>query len=84
MFEYIVTFAVLLTAVANFPQIYKVIKTKSAGDLSLLTFCMWTFITSVLFIHAIKIGDIYFTLQNLGMTIINIIIIALILKYGEK
>lgn len=84
MFEYIVTFAVLLTTVANFPQIYKVIKSKSAGDLSLLTFCIWTFITSVLFIYAIKIGDIYFTLQNLGTTIINIIIIALILKYGEK
>lgn len=80
-FEYIVTFAVLLTNVANFPQIYKIIKSKSAKDLSISTFCMWTIITLILSVHAIKINDIYFIISNVGMFIINSIILMLTIKY---
>lgn len=81
MFEYLVLAAVLLCNIANVPQIYKIIKTKSAKDLSIVTFYMWGIITFILSIHAIQINDIYFVISNMGMFIINLIIVILILKY---
>lgn len=81
MFEYIVTFAILLSNIANFPQIYKIAKTKSAKDLSLSTFILWSFITFVMMIHSIKINDIYFKISLIGQFIINVLITGLIIKY---
>lgn len=81
MFEYIVSFAIFLTYIANFPQIYKIIKTKSAKDLSRSTFFMWAFVTFVMSIHAIEINDISFMLTNIGMFVINAVIIGLTYKY---
>lgn len=81
MFEYLVSIATIATFFANFPQIYQIIKTKSAKDLSVLTFLIWGIITFILSIHAIRIDDIYFIISNIGMFIINSIILVLIFKY---
>jgi uncharacterized protein with PQ loop repeat len=82
MFEYLVTAAVLGSNVANFPAIYKILKTKQAKDLSMLSAILWSIITFILIIHAINIGDIYFIISNAGMFIINLIMLILIKKYG--
>lgn len=81
IFEYIVSFAVLLSNVANFPQIYKIVKNRKASDLSLPTFIMWSFITLVLAIHAVSISDIYFIVSQFGQFLVNVLITVLILKY---
>ncbi len=81
MFEYIVSAAVLLSNVANFPQIYKIIKNKKASDLSLSTFIMWSAITLVMAIHAFSINDVYFIVSQVGQFLINVLITILILKY---
>jgi uncharacterized protein with PQ loop repeat len=81
-FEYLVSVAVLGSNVANFPAIYKILRTKRAQDLSIITSYMWLFITLILTIYAINIGDIYFILSNAGMFIVNLIMTILIIKYG--
>ena len=81
-FEYIVTAAVLGSNIANFPAIYKIIKTKRAKDLSMLSSILWLIITFILTLHAVNIGDIYFILSNSGMFVINLIMLLLIRKYG--
>jgi len=81
-FESLVTLAVLGSNVANFPAIYKILKTKRAKDLSMLSSILWLIITFILTIHAINIGDIYFILSNAGMFVINLIMLILIKKYG--
>lgn len=81
MFEYIVSAAVLLSNIANFPQIYKIIKNKKASDLSLSTFIMWSAITLVMMIHAFSINDIYFIVSQVGQFLINVLITLLIIKY---
>lgn len=81
-FEYIVTAAVLGSNIANFPAIYKIIKTKRAKDLSMLSSILWLIITFILTLHAVNIGDIYFILSNAGMFVINLIMLILIKKYG--
>lgn len=81
MFEYIVSAAVLLSNVANFPQIYKIIKNKKASDLSLSTFITWSAITLVMAIHAFSINDVYFIVSQVGQFLINVLITILILKY---
>jgi len=82
MFEYIVWFAAVLSNVANFPAMYKIIKTKKAKDFSIITSYIWVFITLILSIHAIRIGDIYFIISNVGMFIVNLAMTILIIKYG--
>lgn len=81
-FEWLVTAAVLGSNVANFPAIYKILKTKRAKDLSIISTYLWVIITFILTIHAINIGDIYFILSNAGMFVINLIMLILIKKYG--
>lgn len=81
MFEYIVSAAVLLSNIANFPQIYKIIKNKKASDLSLSTFIMWSAITLVMMIHAFSINDIFFIVSQVGQFLINVLITILIIKY---
>ncbi len=81
IFEYIVSFAVLLSNVANFPQIYKILKNKKASDLSLPTFIMWSSITLILAIHAVSINDIPFIVSQFGQFLVNVLITVLILKY---
>ncbi len=83
MFEYLVSLAVFGSFVANFPAIYKILKTKKAKDLSLLTSSLWVLITLIFTIHGMEIDDIYFTISNLVMFIINVIIVILIWKYGR-
>lgn len=82
-FEYFVSLATFGCFVANFPAIYKILKTKRAKDLSLLTSCLWMLITLTFTIYAIRINDMYFLISNFVMFIINGIIVILILKYGR-
>lgn len=83
MFEYLVSLATIACLFANFPAIYKILKTKQAKDLSLLTYIIWSAIELILSIYAIQIWDIYFMISCIGLLIINIIIVILIVKYGR-
>jgi len=79
--EIFVTFAVLMSNIANFPQIWQMIKTKSAKDLNIITNISWVLITFIMALHAIEINDIYFIISGIGQCIINIVIFMLIIKY---
>lgn len=83
MFQYLVSLATIACLFANFPQIYKVLKTKCAKDLSIWTSIIWTLIELILSIYAIQIWDIYFMTSCIGLLIINFMMIILIVKYGR-
>lgn len=83
MLEILVSLATIACLFANFPQIYKVLKTKCARDLSMSSYIIWTLIELVLSIYAIQIFDIYFMINTMGLFMINILIVLLILKYGK-
>ncbi len=83
MFEYLVSIATFACLFANFPAIYKILKTKSAKDLSMCSYIIWTLIELILSIYSIQIWDIYFMVSCIGLLIINFIMVILILKYGR-
>ncbi len=83
MFQYFLWLALILQYVANIPLIYKIIKTKSAKDLSLASCIIWAYVTFTMLIYAWMVKDIYFMLGQLGQTLINLIILILVLKWSK-
>lgn len=81
IFQYFLWIAMVLQYLANIPLIYRIIKTKSAKDLSLLTCIIWAYVTLIMFIYAYTINDIYFMFGQLGQAIINLVILILVLKW---
>jgi len=74
--------AALLTTVANFPQTYKIIKTKSTKDISLFTYLILTAGCSLWLVYGIFKNDIPLIIANGISTAICILI--LILKTFSK
>ena len=84
IFQYFVWSALTLQYFANLPLIYKIVKTKSAKDLSLFTCYIWAYVTLVMFIYAALIHDMYFMLGQSGQFLVNLIILLLVNKYGNN
>ena len=76
--------AALLTTAANLPQTYKIIKTKSTKDISLVTYLMLTAGCGLWLIYAILNSDIPLLIANAISTTICIIILILKLISKEK
>ena len=75
-------FAALLTTIANFPQTYKIIKTKSTKDISVMTYLILTIGCGLWLVYGILKSDIPLIIANAISTTICILI--LILKTFSK
>lgn len=69
--------AALATTVANFPQTYKIIKTKSTKDISVITYILLTLGCAMWLIYAILNNDIPLLIANAISTTICLIILLL-------
>lgn len=83
IFQYFLWLALALQYFANIPLIYKIVKTRSAKDLSLASCVIWAYVTFTMLIYAWQIKDMYFMLGQLGQTLINLIILILVLKWSK-
>lgn len=69
--------AALATTLANFPQTYKIIKTKSTKDISVITYILLTLGCAMWLIYAILNNDIPLLIANAISTTICLIILLL-------
>ena len=68
---------------ANFPQIYKIFKTKKAGDLSVLTYIILTVGTIVWILYGIEIKNTPILIMN-GLALFEFILIIIgMFLYGK-
>lgn len=70
------------------PQIIQIIRTKSASDLNLTTFISLTLGISMMEAYAVNLfittGEAMFLITNTMALMVNITMLALVIKYGEK
>jgi MtN3 and saliva related transmembrane protein len=77
--------AAALTTAAYIPQAYKIIKTRSANDLSLITFTMLFVGTVLWFIYGLYFHDTPLMLANgVTATLSGIIFFLKISSFGKK
>lgn len=76
--------AALATTVANFPQTYRIIKTKSTKDISVTTYILLTLGCGMWLIYAILNNDIPLLIANAISTTICLIILLLKLISKEQ
>lgn len=69
--------AALATTISNFPQTYKIIKTKSTKDISLTTYLLLTFGCAMWLVYAFLQNDIPLLVANAISTAISMIIVTL-------
>lgn len=84
IFDYLLYIASLMMVISYVPQIIKIIKTKSAGDLSFVTWCTWIIFMGIMAIHAYIIHDIPFLISQGGQVLMLIFVLYLMLKYRNK
>jgi uncharacterized protein with PQ loop repeat len=68
---------------AYVPQVFHMIKVKSAKGISLLAYSSWLFGNLLLLIYAISIKDIPYTIVNSLYCTANILVIILTIKYNK-
>jgi MtN3 and saliva related transmembrane protein len=73
----------VLVLVSYLPQIRKIIVTKSAEDLSLGMWWMYTLGDLLLMIYSIALGDAIFTALFTVFSVENIVVLYLAIKYGK-
>jgi MtN3 and saliva related transmembrane protein len=66
------------------PQLVKTIRTKKAGDLSVITFILILMTCSCLLVRAIAIKELAFIFYYIFLILINSLQIFLIWKYKER
>ncbi len=72
----------LLCTAAFLPQVIKIFKTKSAKDLSLATFSIFSLGVFLWLIYGILIKQIPIILTNAMILILALLILAMKIKYG--
>lgn len=81
LLEAIGILANIFLATAYFPQIYKTIRTKKAGDISVMTWSMYCIGEILLLIYALATGDLILILTPAMFALGDIVIVILTLKY---
>lgn len=66
----------VVNGVANFPQIYKIFKTKSSKDLSVLTYLLLTIGSVVWILYGIELKNAPILIMN-GLALLEFIIILI-------
>ena len=84
IYYYIGLFASIFGLTQQLPQIYKIIKTKSAKDLSYGTIFLITINQVFWFIYAVSINNTVYTINATGHFIIDIIELMLKIYYDRK
>jgi len=81
LFNLIVSIFGVLMSLAHFPQAYKIIKTKSAKDVSLITYLIFTIGAYVWLIYGFVINELPVILSFIIATIGTTFVLVLKLKY---
>ena len=79
--KYIGFFAAICTTIAFLPQAFKVWKTKSTKDISLLMFIIFTIGVASWLIYGIIISDLPIILANAVTLILSLFILGFKLRY---
>ena len=83
-FQYVLSFAVIISIIGYIPQMLKLQKTKDSTSVSLWTYIMWTFVSFTFAVHAYFINDIYFLIAQGLQFFACVIIVILHYKYRNK
>ena len=84
IYYYIGLFASIVGLTQQLPQIYKIIKTKSARDLSYGTILLIIINQIFWFIYAMSINNTIYTINAAGHFIIDVIELILKIYYDRK
>lgn len=84
IFDYLLYIAAFVMIFSYIPQIIKIIKTKSASDLSFFTWCTWVVFMSIMAYHSYVINDVAFMISQGGQIIMLIIVLSLMVIYKKK
>jgi len=71
----------ILCMISFLPQIIKIVKTKKAGDLSLVTFSLLSLGILLWLIYGILINSLPIILSNTVIFILSLLIVAMKIKY---
>ena len=82
--DYLPYIAAIVMTFSYVPQIIKIIKTKSANDLSFLTWCTWIIFMSVMAYHAYMVNDLPFMISQGGQVIMLVFVLCLMIIYRRK
>ena len=83
-FEIFVTLVGVLMSLGYYPQIYKIIKTKSAKDVSLISYIIFSFGTTTWFIYGIVKKDPIIFFGFIFGVIGSILVLFLKIFYKKK
>lgn len=82
--EIIPIIGVLLIKMSYFPQIIRLLKRKTSGDISISLWVLLLFGDSLLTIHALIIGASYFVANGIIGGVLDLITIFIIIKYRKR
>jgi len=66
------------------PQIIKILKTKSASDLSFITIMIWIIFMGIMAIHAYTVNDVPFMISQGGQVVMLLFVLCLMIRYKRK
>lgn len=84
IFDYLPYIAAIVMTFSYIPQIIKILKTKSASDLSFTTWCTWIVFMGIMGMHAYAVNDIPFMISQGGQVIMLIFVLCLMIKYKKR
>lgn len=76
--------AIAIFIISALPQVWKLLKNKTARDISLWMSILITIGDFLMLVRAIKVGDLFFSINYVFQTILWLIIVILILKYRNR
>ena len=82
--EFFGYFAAVLTTVAFIPQLIKILKTKKADDVSLLTLIVFILGVCSWIIYGYKISSLPILIANLITLVLNVFILISKITYSEN
>ena len=82
--EYLPYIAAIVMTFSYVPQIIKILKTKSAGDLSFVTWCTWIVFMGIMALHAYAVNDLPFMISQGGQVFMLIFVLCLMIIYRRK
>lgn len=76
--------AVILNTIYQVPQLFKIIKTKSVNDISLVAIALLLFNNILWFMHGYFINDITLIISSVLNLSLNLVIMCLFFKHRTK
>ena len=76
--------AVIVNSIYQVPQLFKIIKTKSVNDISLVAIALLLFNNILWFMHGYFINDITLIISSILNLSLNLVIMCLFFKHRTK